>query len=126
MTLSHLPRHVINPHPDSHSCTQLKSCTLTNFCLRDKLYRDTAPVPIYLLSVPGVIPCHLYNLYRDRACSHYYLYPDGKKHAIPVLHRDSYLPKVPGHCPDAAPGNTTSLYCRAVIGKLLVPRTVPV
>ncbi|HKJ82106.1 MAG TPA: hypothetical protein VJ954_08785, partial [Ignavibacteriaceae bacterium] len=22
--------------------------------------------------------------------------------------------KVPGHCPDTTPGNTTSLYCRAV------------
>jgi hypothetical protein len=26
-------------------CPQLKSCTMTNFWLRDSLYRDTAPVP---------------------------------------------------------------------------------
>ena len=31
-------------HPDTHSCSQLKSCILTNFCLRDNLHRDTAPV----------------------------------------------------------------------------------
>ena len=70
-------------YPDSRSCTQLKFCTLTNFCLRDNLYRDTAPVPIYQLSVPGVNLGHLSNLYRDRACTQYNLYLDGKKHAIP-------------------------------------------
>ena len=35
----------ITRHPDSRSCKQLKPCTLTNFWLRDKLYRDTAPLP---------------------------------------------------------------------------------
>ena len=37
--------------------------------------------------------------------------------AIPSLHRDSFLAKVPGPCPDAASGNTTSPYCRAVMFK---------
>jgi len=37
-----------------------------------------------------------------------------KTRAIPSLHRDSKLAKVYGHCPDAASGNTTSPYCRAV------------
>jgi hypothetical protein len=37
-----------------------------------------------------------------------------KKCAIPSLHRDSFVAKVPGPCPDAASGNTTSPYCRAV------------
>jgi len=32
-------------HPDTLICTQLKSCTVINYCLRDSLYRDTAPVP---------------------------------------------------------------------------------
>ena len=32
-------------HPDTRICTQLKSYTLTNYWLRDSLYRDTAPVP---------------------------------------------------------------------------------
>ena len=38
-----------------------------------------------------------------------------KTRAIPSLHRDSFLAKVPGHNPDAASGNTTSPYCRAVM-----------
>jgi hypothetical protein len=37
-----------------------------------------------------------------------------KTRAIPSLHRDNFLAKVPGHCPVPASGNTTSLYCRAV------------
>jgi hypothetical protein len=45
-----------------------------------------------------------------------------KTRAIPSLHRDSFLAKVPGPCPDAASGNTTSPYCRAVMLKQLVPR----
>jgi len=32
---------------------------------------------------------------------------DGKKHAIPSLHRDSFLAKIPGFCPDAEPGNAS-------------------
>jgi len=39
-------------HPDTRICYQLKSCTLTNFWLRDNLYRDTAPVPATSF-VPG-------------------------------------------------------------------------
>jgi hypothetical protein len=37
-----------------------------------------------------------------------------KTRAIPSLHRDSFLAKVPGPCPVLASGNTTSPYCRAV------------
>jgi hypothetical protein len=33
-------------HPDTRTCKQLKSCTVTDFWLLDKLYRDTAPVPL--------------------------------------------------------------------------------
>jgi hypothetical protein len=47
-----------------------------------------------------------------------------KTRAIPSLHRDNLSAKVPGLCPVLASGNTTSLYCRAVIGKLLT-MTVP-
>jgi hypothetical protein len=32
-------------NPDTLPCTQFKSCTLTDFWLRDILYRHTAPVP---------------------------------------------------------------------------------
>jgi hypothetical protein len=35
------------------------------------------------------------------------LYLDGKKCAIPSLHRDSFQAKEQGLCPDAASGNTT-------------------
>jgi hypothetical protein len=37
-----------------------------------------------------------------------------KTRAIPDLHRENFPAKVPGPCPDATTGNTTSLYCRAV------------
>jgi hypothetical protein len=47
------------------------------------------------------------------------LYPDGKNRAVPSLHRDSFLAKVPGpdsyrDCPALTSGNTNALYCRAV------------
>ena len=37
-----------------------------------------------------------------------------KTRAIPGLHRDKFLAKVQGQCPDAAPGNAYELYRRAV------------
>jgi hypothetical protein len=37
-----------------------------------------------------------------------------KTRAIPSLHRDSYVAKVPGPCPVLASGNAYLLYCRAV------------
>ena len=40
---------------------------MTNNCLRESLYRDSAPLPIYQISAPGEIPGHLETLYRDRA-----------------------------------------------------------
>jgi hypothetical protein len=33
------------------------------------------------------------------------LYLDSKNHAVPSLHRDSFLAKVPGPCPVLASGN---------------------
>ena len=44
-----------------------------------------------------------------------------KTRTIAFLHRDYYLAKVPGPYPDAASANATSLYCRAVTGKLTLP-----
>jgi hypothetical protein len=103
-------------NPDTRICPQLNSCTLTNFWLRDSLYRDTAPVPSpnfvtgdRFAAPINLVPRHSYNSQN--------LYLDGKKCAIPSLHRDSFSAKVPGFCPDAASGNTTSLYCRAVMLK---------
>jgi len=40
--------------------------------------------------------CSEAALYRDRASTQYNFCHDGKKHAIPSLHRDSFLAKVPG------------------------------
>ena len=39
-----------------------------------------------------------------------------KTRAIPSLHCDSFLAKVPELCPVLSSGNATSLYCRAVSG----------
>ena len=86
---------------------------MINFRLRDSLYRDTAPVPATSFATGdkfaapiSLVPRHSYNSQN--------LYPDGKKCAIPSLHRDNFSAKVPGPCPVLASGNTTSLYCRAV------------
>ena len=53
-------------------------------------------------------------MYREARKSQKVCTMTGKKRAIPSLHRDSFLAKVTGLCPDAASGNATSLYCRAV------------
>ncbi len=111
-------------HPDTHLRSasvgkariypQLKSCTVINYCLRDSLYRDTAPVPAtyFVTGDKFAAPIKLVPRHSYRSSS---LYPDGKKCAIPSLHRDSFLAKVPGPCPVLSSGNTTSPYCRAVI-----------
>jgi hypothetical protein len=38
-------------------------------------------------------------MYREPTCPHENLYQDGKTCAIPSLHRDKFLAKVPGPCP---------------------------
>ena len=110
-------------HPDTRICPQLKSCTLTNFWLRDKLtatlrhcsqQKSCTVIDFRLRS----------NLYRDRASTQLNLYHDGKKCAIPSLHRDSFAAKVPGPCPVLALGNTTSPYCRAVMVNCLTSCTL--
>jgi hypothetical protein len=111
----------------------IKSCTLTTFWLRDRLYRDTAQVPATSF-VTGdkfaapikLVPRHSYNSQN--------VYLDGKKCAIPSLHRDSFSAKEPGLCPVLSSGNvpprqagsiaktahwavsirSAPLYCRAV------------
>jgi hypothetical protein len=42
------------------------------------------------------------------------LYPDGKNHAIPSLHRDSFVAYRDSFVAVPVSGNTTSPYCRAV------------
>ncbi len=58
------------------------------------------------------------NLYRDTRNVQQNLYHDGKKCAIPSLHRNNFPTKEPGYCPDATSGNTTSPYRRAVMVNL--------
>ncbi len=101
--------------PGHAHCSQLKFCTLTIFCFRDNLYRDTAPVPIYQPSSIETIYRLLIKLIpRHSECSIKFV-PGLQKH-VPYLpcHRDNFPAKGPGLCPVLSSGNTTSLYCRAV------------
>jgi hypothetical protein len=75
--------------------TAIAPVTTTSFVTGDKF---AAPIKL--------VQRHSYNSQN--------LYRDGKKCAIPSLHRDSLPAKVPGPCPVLSSGNTTSLYCRAV------------
>jgi hypothetical protein len=99
-------------HPDTRICTQLKSCSLTNFWLRDSLYRDAAPVPAtkYVTGDKLAAPqtCTTIAPASNKICT-----MTAKTRAIPYLHRDSFLTKVPGPFPVLASGNTTSPSCRA-------------
>jgi hypothetical protein len=95
------------------SARNKNSCIMTDFWLRDNLYRDTAPVPATNF-VPGDKFAAPINIVPRHSYSSQNLYPDGKKCAIPSLHRDNFSAKEPGPCPVLASGNTTSLYCRAV------------
>jgi hypothetical protein len=49
-------------NPETLICTQLNSCSMTNFWLRHNLYRDTAPVPIYQISATETVYRPLSNL----------------------------------------------------------------
>jgi hypothetical protein len=53
-------------------------------------------------------------LYRDTRNTQPTLYPDGKNHAIPSLHLDSFVAYRDSFVAVPASGNTTSPYCRAV------------
>jgi hypothetical protein len=118
MILSHLPGRVLNPAPGFAQLHAIKILHHDNFLPSRQLVPRYCASAVFQLHLPGLFPSRLSNLYRDRACTQKNLYPDGKKHAIPSLHRDNFPAKVPGPCPDAASGKTTSLYFRAVRGKL--------
>jgi len=47
------------------------------------------------ITIPGLITCHLENLYREPASINHTLYPDCKNHAVPSSHLDTILAKVP-------------------------------
>ena len=91
------------------------SCRLDN-----KQILDNARSLFFLLLFslkPGQIIVHLLTLYREPANIQQTLYPDGKNHAVPSLHRDFYSAKVPWSVPGAASGNAYSLNRRAVMLK---------
>jgi hypothetical protein len=77
-------------HPDTRTCSQLKSCTVTDFWLRDSLYRDTAPVP-QQKSCTVIVNRLRFNLYRDTRNAYKICTWMAKTRAIPSLHRDSFL-----------------------------------
>ena len=54
-----------NLHPDTRTCPQFKSCTVTVSWLRLNLYRDTAPVPFCNICYILTDSFHLSTLYRD-------------------------------------------------------------
>jgi len=71
-------------------------------------------ITVNKITIPGLIINHLLTLYREPANIQQTLYPDGKNHAVPSLHRDSFSAKVPGSVPGAASGNAYYHNRRAV------------
>ena len=91
----------IHLRPDTRICTQLKFLHLDRFLAPNNLYRDTAPVPAtkFVTGDKFVAPiktCTAIAPAPNKICI-----MTAKKCAIPSLHRDSFLAKVPGSCPDA-------------------------
>jgi hypothetical protein len=109
MTLSHLPGPVFNPAPGHAQLHAINILRLDNFLPPRQLIPRHCASAISKLCLPGLYLVRLSILYRDRTCTQYKLYHDGKKYAIPVLHRDSYPAKVPGHYLDAASDNIPPL-----------------
>jgi hypothetical protein len=122
-------------HPDTRICPQLKSCTVTDSWLRDSLYPRfrfasaghgailrQCPQPNLYPGINSRLRLNLYPRFHfvqtGRGATRVMLNKictwTAKTRAIPSLHRDSFLAKVPGPCPVLASGNTTSPYCRAV------------
>jgi hypothetical protein len=108
-------------------CPHAKFCIVTQKWLRLGLYRDTAPVPsseiLYRDSkvvAPWFVPRsrqHSIKLCHDCKNTCHTLLRTPKPWRRSALHRDYFLTEVSGPA-GAASGNTTSLYCRAVIGYL--------
>jgi len=113
---------VINP--DSRSCSQLKFCTLINFRLRCKFVprhcanahlsascnRDSFPAIYQTCTATRVMLnklCTRPSFAKATEAKRRQKHPafgEGRR-AIPSLHRDRFLAKVPGPCPVLASGN---------------------
>jgi hypothetical protein len=93
------PRQLVPPSLTSLARGAARHCAsthLSNFCNRDNF-----PSTYQICTATPVMSSQLSTR-------------TAKTHAIPSLHRDNFLAKVPGLNPVLASGNTTSLYCRAV------------
>ena len=80
----------------------------------DKTRRATT---VNKITITGLILNHLLKLYREPANTQQTLYPDGKNHAVPSLHRDSFSARLPAGTwilPGAASGNAYYHNRRAV------------
>ena len=99
--------------------------TLTDFLLRDKLHPDTAPVPSpkFVTGDKLAAPIKLVSGSRQHVIK---FVPGLQKHVpYPPCTGINSWPRwrgVPGSCPDASSGNTTSPYCRAVMGNKAASR----
>ena len=105
---------LINHHPDTAPVLPIKfryldrfvasisTCTAT---LRQCLLLHNYKVTANLLSI-CIVTRHSYTPGN--------LYQDSKNRAMASLHRDSFLAKESGPCPDATSANTNAPYCRAV------------
>ena len=97
----HLPAIIFLHHDKFLAPRQLVPRHCTSAHLPTFYYRDKFPA-IYQLCTATLVMLNI-------ICTQ-----TAKTRAIPSLHRDNFLAKVPGPCPVLASGNATSLYCRAV------------
>jgi hypothetical protein len=83
------------------------------------LYRDTAPVPFSNFIYRDYFPA-VYQTFTaiapapNKTCT-----MTAKSTPFLSCHRDNFSAKETGYCPVLASGNTTSLYCRAVMVNIL-------
>ena len=115
MILSHLSGPIPNPAPRHAQLHAIKILHLNKFRSSRQITPQHCASAFSEFHLPGLFPVRLLNLYRDGTCTQQKLYLDGKKHAIPVLPPGPFFgesTRTGGRI--VAPGNTTSLYCRAV------------
>ena len=78
-----LPRQIWNgSEAPTRSLFASKSCTMTNYWLRDNFYHDTAQGPFKYLLQPRQFTCHLSTLYRVTRKGQKVQYLDSKKCAM--------------------------------------------
>ena len=98
-------------YPDSLSCLQFKSCTVTDFWLRPNLYRDTAPVPLTNILYRDSFPAPIKLVPRHAPCFNKTCTRTAKTTPYPPCTVTAFWPQLAGtrDRAGAASGNTTSL-----------------